>query len=153
MRNGAGSGDAPPERMLGSAICIRLAGDARRTNQRCREARPRTIWLTVRLCGKRHTDPRCDGGHEPCLSVIDGTQSVTNAGQSRGAAWPRYVEGKKLMISVQWIAVESIKPSARNRRGRGNALSLLGQAQPLGELSRTSSIESGPALLCRGSGA
>jgi hypothetical protein len=84
---------------------------------------------------------------------MDGTQSVTNAGQSRGAAWPRCVEGKKLMITVQWIAVEAIQPSARNRRGRGNALSLPGQAQPLGELSRTSSIEFGPALLCRGSGA
>jgi hypothetical protein len=38
------------------------------------------------------------------------------------------------MITVQWIAVEAIKPSARNRRGRGNALSLPGQAQSLGEL-------------------
>jgi hypothetical protein len=42
------------------------------------------------------------------------------------------------MISVQWIAVEAIGPGARNRRGRGNALSLPGQARPLGELSRTS---------------
>ena len=31
------------------------------------------------------------------------------------------------MISVQWIAVEAIKPSARNRRGRGNALPLPGK--------------------------
>jgi hypothetical protein len=31
MRNGAGSGDAPPRAMLGSAFCIRPAGYARRT--------------------------------------------------------------------------------------------------------------------------
>jgi hypothetical protein len=31
MRNGAGSGDAPPGAMLGSAFCIRPAGYARRT--------------------------------------------------------------------------------------------------------------------------
>jgi hypothetical protein len=50
MRNGAGSGDAPPGAMLGSAFCIRPAGYARRT---ITSAMPRaangTIWLTSQM--------------------------------------------------------------------------------------------------------
>jgi hypothetical protein len=45
------------------------------------------------------------------------------------------------MVSVQRIAVEAIKPNARNGRARGDGLSLPDQAQRMGELSRTSFVE------------
>jgi hypothetical protein len=58
MRNGAGSGDAPPRAMLGSAFRIRRAGYARLTGDA--ESRELQHLADGQMNSERHAVPRCD---------------------------------------------------------------------------------------------